>query len=331
MSVTLESTADGVDIDVTSQQLDSAAQTYRRRMLTRLRRQEIAARSVDLSSLAGILAAIDSHRDRQDAMDRIARQRATMTGKPCKLTIDPLTAGVLVPIDPTTARKAGASIDMRGKDATCRPCRARSHGEHSAGETRWKNGRPVSYTRATHHNWVRSIALVIDTQTVEYACHTARVTVTLPCAYRWDVDAHGLRVVRDDSQMDDYHVCAADLIGRDAARRCVESLERNRVRRLLTAAQNAATRAELAGVWVCLADSLRAGNCEAGTRSFAARHGLDVAAHYRATALLALVQRESVQDACRLRLAITAATLRHRRECEAGICRVSDHRLPRAA
>jgi hypothetical protein len=70
-----------------------------------------------------------------------------------------------------------------------------------------------------------------------------------------------------------------------------------------------------------MADSLNAGNCAAGTRAFAVRHGLDVGRHHSAAEIAEIANG----DWDRARLAIACATLRHRREMAAGACVLAEH------
>jgi hypothetical protein len=81
-------------------------------------------------------------------------------------------------------------------------------------------------------------------------------------------------------------------------------------------------RGEAAGVWVCAADSYRAGNCRAGTASFAARHGLDVRRHYRAGE----VSEAANGDIRFVRAAVVSALRRERREVAEGVCKLAEHR-----
>ena len=63
-----------------------------------------------------------------------------------------------------------------------------------------------------------------------------------------------------------------------------------------------------------LADSLAAGNCQAGSEQFARRHGLNPTRWYKPNELLAVANG----DAQRVRLAVLAAVRRHDRLAEAG-------------
>lgn len=81
-------------------------------------------------------------------------------------------------------------------------------------------------------------------------------------------------------------------------------------------------RGEAAGVYVCASDSYRAGNCRPGTASFAQTHNLDLGRHYTAGELLTI----SNGNGRFVRAAVIAALRRERREVEAGVCLLSDHR-----
>jgi hypothetical protein len=75
------------------------------------------------------------------------------------------------------------------------------------------------------------------------------------------------------------------------------------------------------GVFVCAADSQRAGNCVAGTQSFADRHALDISKHYRAAELMAVCNG----DARYVRAAILAGLRREKIESKNGYALLSDH------
>ena len=130
-------------------------------------------------------------------------------------------------------------------------------------------------------------------------------------------DANGLRLVIGP---DDYHPSEYELRKWDVAG-WVAKIQANAATRKRLAAEREAESADIAGVWVCLADSLRAGNCRAGTEQFAIRHGLDLRRHYRASQILA----QANGDEGRVRLAIKAACIRTHIECERGYSLLSEH------
>lgn len=295
---------------------------YRKGYLARLRRREAVALRYDATTLDGVLARVDTVPHRIAELIEVARLRTIATGKPCKQTPLPNCAdGVLiVGFDASLARKHGAKINMAGKDAALQACRAKSWGHHVESGTEWVKGKPRGY-RAEHDNYVRSLALVVNPSTVDYVFHETRQRVILPDGYAWDIDANGLRAVDANSRRDDYHPSAAELLRKDAAAFIVGKINGNRETRQRMTAQVAVEAAAVQGVYVCLADSIRAGNCRAGTLSFGERHGLDPARHYSAPDLLAIANG----DASRVRLAVTAARLRHEKEMQAGVCELSAH------
>ena len=222
--------------------------------------------------------------------------------------------GITIPVDWSVAKSGwvhhGLKLCRIGKDARVLPTVRHSYLDRSPGETEWKNGSPVSYTRATTDNYVRSFALITAPETVEVALHTTERTITVPGG-RWEQDRNGLRLLIGP---DDYHPQWDDLMRDDVVAHLAECVRANAERRRLAAAQAAAEKAEIEGVCVGLRDSIAAGNCEAGTRSFAVRHGLDVSRYYRATEILAMGNG----DTSRVRLAIAVASHRHHALVAAG-------------
>ena len=178
----------------------------------------------------------------------------------------------------------------------------------------------MSYSRAENITYVRSIGLVKNPQTLVADLNGRKITVTLPEGIRWDIDVNGLRAVRG---RDDYHIDADDLLMADPLAQITLLLDKNAALRRETELRQAAEQAENEGVYVCLADSLRAGNCRAGSESFASRHHLDTRKHYPALELL----KQANGDGQRVKLAITAAKLRHSREMAQGFALLTEHQM----
>lgn len=291
---------------------------FRRKYLARLRRAEkrLVRCGADLDS--AIEYAKNADEARAEWVE-IQRLRFIVTGAARK----PFPAnhnGSLIPPCADTARQAGAKLVMRGRDASVRPCREASHHVHVDGATEWRNGRPRNYTRATNDNYVRSLAVIVSDSVVDYVLHESRYSVTLPDGQHWALDEmRRLVAVSGACSLDDFHPTAADMVA--GGEHIAQELNDNRERRHQMSAEAAAEAADLASIYVCLADSLRAGNCPQGTRDFADRHELDHARHYTASGLLTITNGE----AGRVRLAIKAATIRHNREMEAGRCVLADH------
>ncbi|MFA5321973.1 MAG: ATP-binding protein [Smithella sp.] len=157
-------------------------------------------------------------------------------------------------------------------------------------------------------------------RTLDYALHTREMRIELPENLAWDADKNGLRAYRTDSIRDDYHPDASDMLAGVA--RIVAKLEENRTRRLAEEARLTAERADAEGVYVCLSDSLRAGNCRAASEAWMTRHGLEKNRHYPAVEILGLIGQD---DPGRARLAISAAVHRHHREIERGYAELAEH------
>jgi hypothetical protein len=294
-----------------------------------LRRQNTAITRLlnpPLVTLDQITAAQDSRKDRIAKIAAICADKSIALGKVVAAPEVPkITTGVTINgFGADFARKMGMkNINMSGKDATLYSSRGSSNGVHSAGETEWRNGRPVNYTRAIHDNYVRSFALIrsADTRTVDYIFHETKITITLPDGYTWGEDQGGLRAVHG---ADDYHVTALEMLAKNAVENIVAKISENAKIRRELAAQRLAEEADMQGVYVCVADSLRGGNCLAGTMSFAQRHNFSPAHHYTAIEIF----RQANGDTGRARLAIQAAINRTRIENDRGYAELYDHMLP---
>jgi hypothetical protein len=219
------------------------------------------------------------------------------------------------------ARRFGVTgIHMKGKNATLSPDFVTYH-QHFPGETEWKGGNPVGYTRAVNDNYVRSVAWINSPQTLDYIFHETRIRLTLPNnTFTWNIDTNGLKV---SNGPDDFHPEVSDLLEKNAVERIILKLQNNAEQRKRTAAIRLAEIAEMEDVWVCFNDSLRAGNCRGGTSAFADKHQLNPHNHYRATEILQM----SNGDNGRAKLAIRIAIQRTHRENQAGISYLSDHTI----
>jgi hypothetical protein len=226
----------------------------------------------------------------------------------------------LISVTSEVAERVGVKLVKRGKDWSVEASYGANCFHHEDGETEWKNGVPKAYTRAVNENRVRSFAAIRSTQEIVYFLSDKVYQVALPPGYFWAIDQNGLRAVKTDSIHDDFHPEASDLIC--DGHRVVQQLEANRQQRLEAKAREAAALAEMEGVFVCLADSRRAGNCDAGSISFARRHGLDAARHYAAQELVNIANG----DSGRVRLAITSAVYRHRKELAQGFSILTEHK-----
>lgn len=146
-----------------------------------------------------------------------------------------------------------------------------------------------------------------------------------PQGYRWTTDRNGIALVSLDGKKD-YHPDSDDLrfYSPAAIRSKLLALYRQRQEQAKKEKDDLAAvrRAEREGAAICVADSVRAGNCKAGTVNFANRHGLNPASHYRPTELLKIANG----DAHRVRLAVAVGLRRHRHEMSQGFCTLAEHK-----
>lgn len=273
-------------------------------------------------TLADITHAIDLQVATAKRLKELVAFRTRVTGKTCPL---PKLAfpGHTVPIAMPTARKFGYHGSMVGKDWAIYPTRGSSHLVMEEGHTDWQNGKPKDYTRATRDNFVRSFAVIRDPRTIDFAIHLTELRLVLPDGLQWGVDGNGLHAI--DAQGDDYHPSAGELaLIHKNPDYLLQKIATNRDARRRAKAEAAASRAELEGVQVCMADSLRGGNCRSGTEAWAQRHQISPDQHIPALKLLDLAGHDSPD---RVRLAIAAATRRHRQEVARGFAVLSEHQV----
>ena len=175
-----------------------------------------------------------------------------------------------------------------------------SHGRYSS---------RCKYTRWSYVPILKSLAIISRWgSTILYRHHSGSSFVPAPRGWYWDADANGLRLVSRSSPKDDFHPDSGDLqkgtnhlLHRAVvlrAQRRVEAAKARREKQFLLRHSK--------GVKVGLQDSVRAGNCQAGSLEFAKRHGLDANAYYAPAKLL---QLEPTNE--RVKLAIAIAARRH--------------------
>jgi hypothetical protein len=148
--------------------------------------------------------------------------------------------------------------------------------------------------------------------------------IAAPFGYRWERDKNGVKLVSRSHPDRDYHPTAGDLLGnvRDIVAKLKANYETRRLANANKKQQLAAVRrAEREGATVCLRDSIRAGNCIAGTSNFCQRHGLDSRRHYKPSEVLAVANG----DASRVALVVTVALKRHREEMRRGYAILAEH------
>lgn len=171
---------------------------------------------------------------------------------------------------------------------------------------------------------VQSYATCTDFRVCEFHLDGQTHTIYAPRGWRWDVDANGLRLRMCSNAKIDYHPTASELIGnvRELPKLAHALAAKRREQAARTAKEQRIIReADQNGLLVCLQDSIRAGNCEAGSINWATKHGFDPRRHYSPSELLAVANG----DTNRVAIVVLTAARRHMREMAAGICEVADH------
>lgn len=175
---------------------------------------------------------------------------------------------------------------------------------------------------------------------IHHASGLRKGVLKAPRGWKWNVDANGirLRTKATNSGMADYHPSASEILNcslpqlrklaRDnqAKRKALlaEFAKKEKAKQeSQEAAERAIKRAESEGATVCLADSLRAGNCLAGTQQWASRHGFDFNRHYKPSDVLA----KANGDTHRVALVVNVALRRHKLEMERGYADLEDHQI----
>ena len=178
-------------------------------------------------------------------------------------------------------------------------------------------------TGYTYHPTMQSAARISNdgllmSAIVGYIDNREHYTIPAGRGYRWAIDANGICVVRLADGAD-YHPNSDEI---RAGRGTIIAALRERAETRKKTAADAKRDAKIlaaaceAGIWICLADSIAAGNCKTGTEIYARQHGLDIRRHYRAESLLA------DGDSRRIALAVLAAQRRQVRDMARGYAEI---------
>lgn len=258
-----------------------------------------------------------------DARAALARELVMYDGaagiKPAVTLKSENTVVALPSVGERDAEHAKITVVKRGANWSIEPTLAESHFYHEDGETEWKNGRPISYARAINTTYVQSAAWPSGNGKNCYFLYCgARYLRQAPDGHKFLIDENGLKLCRAADHDADYHLNAQDIYHFHAAK-IVDAINANAKKRAEQRAHVAAMKAEAEGVYICLNDSLRAGNCEGGTIAWAKRHNIDIKKHHPAAALV----KYAVEN--RVALAIYASIKRHRVEMARGYADLADH------
>jgi hypothetical protein len=178
--------------------------------------------------------------------------------------------------------------------------------------------------------WVRSVFQATTRRLGTMSCGPYRQQVQAPRGWMFQVDANGVFLRRNKPLrgigLCDYHFTASEIL-RMPMRELTALAVANAKARKREQDQRAnwwehVEKAEREGATVCLADSLRAGNCWAGTVSWARRAGLWPGKHYAPSE----IAKRAGNQLQRVTLVIRQALRRHYLEMDRGYANLSDHR-----
>jgi hypothetical protein len=179
----------------------------------------------------------------------------------------------------------------------------------------------VGYTSAINNHYIPSFG-VLNPKTLLWRVGNKSAKMVAPDEYIWMIDQYGIKLCHEIRQAEDYHPSAAELWDGLTVEKVVEKININKQQREAMEAKKLAERAEIEGVYICLKDSIRAGNCQAGSIGFCNARQLIHTQHYPATKILDLGM-----DNQRVRIAIKAAAIRHQKEMAQGYALLEEHVL----
>lgn len=223
----------------------------------------------------------------------------------------------LVPISLEAANQLNIKLVTRGYDWPIKPD-IKTHHYHESGETTWKNGRAVGYTRAKNVNYIQSVGLIVSLKEAKFIFNGIQYVINLSESINWAIDNNGIKIIRGN---DDYHIEAHDIISWDETKTIAKLNELAKTRKHLELEKQLEEKS-YEGLHINYRDSIMAGNCNAGTGVFVNRLGLDRTKHYLATDLLKKCPVDSLQ---RLRIAIKFAARRLAKEMNVGYSILSEH------
>lgn len=153
------------------------------------------------------------------------------------------------------------------------------------------------------------------------------IRLTAPKGWKWGQDPHGIYLTRrrEIDEIRRYHVTGDDVLSGQRACRSA-AVDHERVQIDLAKQQRKIERIrrsiKLSDVYVTLRDSLRSGNCLAGSESFARRINVDPKSCVPASRLMTLAKKIGGTTQRQVERAIAAAQDRAVEDAARGFCRI---------
>lgn len=171
---------------------------FRKSLLCQLQRELQALNKAPAMTLDAITAWSNDDAKREQTYKAIAERIRRISARskiPNRLVILP-NVGYLT-TSQKAVRKCGGRLDMRGADAqiilTCKTSRL----DYREGWTEWSGGRPISYTRATRDNYVRSFGVIkADGLLLQAVCAERTFEQIAPEGYKWILEGGRIALQR---------------------------------------------------------------------------------------------------------------------------------------
>jgi len=242
-----------------------------------------------------------------------------------------------IPLDATTAGEVRAEVKAQFPRRQNWEATDAAIGEFGPICREINNGKYSSKCTYTHWTYCPVVGCwgFIKGSVLEFHFAGKITVLEPPAGYKWAKDKNGIHIISTDGRKD-YHPYSDDLRTYSKAAIRSRAINNYTTRKAGVAEAKKAAKAtaeqkkkesaiirkaEIEGARICLADSLRAGNCKAGTENFAKRHNLNPAKHYRPTELLKIANG----DANRVAIAVAVGLKRHRTEMSQGFCEIVNH------
>lgn len=193
------------------------------------------------------------------------------------------------------------------------------------------------YIRYSYVRWVESWGCLISSQHIYYRVHTndgiRHGIIKAPRGWSFTADDLGIKIAKGKME---WHITASDVAcgaiklmcdkarANYAAIQAARKAQREQERREKDSARaykGWVDSAAKEGVYVCMTDATRNGNCHGGVQTWANRHGLDITKHYLPTT----IAKFGTDESKRTKLVIMAAIRRHAIEMEQGYCHMAYH------
>ena len=192
------------------------------------------------------------------------------------------------------------------------------------------NGRYSSrchYTHWTYRYNVECWGAIISPQKM-YIRYTSEGKVKsriiqAPRGWRWSINSRGIYIV-DTSGKKDYHPTIYCLLqGVKYLTSQAKANYKKRTESIRKAREEKKFPQKLAalGVYLCLADGIASGSCQAGIKRWASSHGLDIKRHYLPQTILKFAEDEDQKR--RAMAAMYCSLKRHERELAQGFCSIA--------